>query len=120
MPPPKTPSRTKIQVGDFDAARDVALRLLTEKPRWLTPQTVLVAALWNLGNDSEARIIMRVARPASAFFPGPLGTRVTLSQGRSGCFGQALANGGPSRVKTLPLARSLRRWCPGAGSINQR
>jgi adenylate cyclase len=52
-------ARARLHLGDFAAARDIALRVLTEKPRWLTAQTVLVAALWNLGSESEARIIVR-------------------------------------------------------------
>jgi adenylate cyclase len=52
-------ARARLHLGDFAAARDIALRVLTEKPRWLTAQTVLVAALWNLGSESEARIVVR-------------------------------------------------------------
>jgi tetratricopeptide (TPR) repeat protein len=52
-------ARARLHLGDFAAARGIALRVLTEKPRWLTAQTVLVAALWNLGSESEARIIAR-------------------------------------------------------------
>jgi tetratricopeptide (TPR) repeat protein len=51
-------ARARLHLGDFAAARDIALRVLTEKPRWLTAQTVLVAALWNLGSESEARLIV--------------------------------------------------------------
>jgi hypothetical protein len=32
---------------------------LKEKPRWLTAQTTLIAALWNLGREDEARVIAR-------------------------------------------------------------
>jgi len=32
---------------------------LIEKPRWLTAQTVLVAALWSLGKEDEARVMVR-------------------------------------------------------------
>jgi adenylate cyclase len=52
-------ARARLHLGNFAAARDVALRVLKEKPRWLTAQTVLVAALWNLGNESEAHAIVR-------------------------------------------------------------
>ena len=52
-------ARARFHLGDFSAARDIALRVLTEKPRWLTAQTILVAALWSLGSESEARIIVR-------------------------------------------------------------
>jgi TolB-like protein len=52
-------ARARLHLGDFAAARDIALRVLTEKPRWLTAQTVLVAALWSLGSESDARVIIR-------------------------------------------------------------
>ena len=29
---------------------------MAEQPRWLTGQTLLVAALWNLGREDEARV----------------------------------------------------------------
>ena len=40
------------------AARDIACRVLAEKPRWLTAQTTL-AALWSLGSEDEARSTIR-------------------------------------------------------------
>ena len=52
-------ARAKFHLGDLVAARDIASRVLTEKPRWLTAQTVLVAALWNLGSEDEARVTVR-------------------------------------------------------------
>lgn len=52
-------ARARFHLGDFIAARDIASRVLTERPRWLTAQTILVAALWNLGSDDEARVIAR-------------------------------------------------------------
>jgi adenylate cyclase len=52
-------ARARFHLGDFTAARDIALRVLNEKPRWLTAQTILVAALWNLGSEDEARAIVR-------------------------------------------------------------
>ena len=52
-------ARARFHLGDFTAARDTALRVLTGKPRWLTAQTILVAALWNLGSEGEARVIVR-------------------------------------------------------------
>ena len=52
-------ARARFHLGDFTAARDTALRVLTAKPRWLTAQTTLVAALWNLGTEREARGIVR-------------------------------------------------------------
>jgi adenylate cyclase len=52
-------ARARFHLGDFVAARDIAFGVLTEKPRWLTAQTVLVAALWNLGSEDEARATVR-------------------------------------------------------------
>jgi adenylate cyclase len=52
-------ARARFHLGDFIAARDIALRVLKEKPRWLTAQTTLIAALWNLGREDEARIIAK-------------------------------------------------------------
>jgi TolB-like protein len=51
-------ARARFHLGDLVAARDIAARVLIEKPRWLTAQTVLVAALWSLGNEDEARVIV--------------------------------------------------------------
>jgi TolB-like protein/class 3 adenylate cyclase len=52
-------ARAKFHLGDLVAARDITSRVLIEKPRWLTAQTVLVAALWSLGSEDEARITVR-------------------------------------------------------------
>jgi adenylate cyclase len=52
-------ARARFHLGEFTAARDTALRVLTERPRWLTAQTILVAALWSLGSEGEARAIVR-------------------------------------------------------------
>jgi len=52
-------ARARFHLGDLTAARDIASRVLVEKPRWLTAQTVLVAALWNLGSSEEARLTVR-------------------------------------------------------------
>ena len=49
-------ARARFHLGDLVAARDIASRVSIEKPRWLTAQTVLVAALWSLGSEDEARI----------------------------------------------------------------
>jgi len=48
-------ARARFHLGDFHAARDIALRVLKERPRWLTAQSVLIAALWNLDRHDEAR-----------------------------------------------------------------
>jgi tetratricopeptide (TPR) repeat protein len=52
-------ARARFHLGDLTAARDIASRVLVEKPRWLTAQTVLVAALWKLGSEEEARLTVR-------------------------------------------------------------
>jgi len=52
-------ARARFHLGDFAAAHDIAYRVLKEKPRWLTAQSTLIAALWNLGRQDEARIIAR-------------------------------------------------------------
>jgi hypothetical protein len=52
-------ARARFHLGDLVAVRDIASRVLIEKPRWLTAQTILVAALWNLGSEDEARIMVR-------------------------------------------------------------
>ena len=52
-------ARARFHLGDFIVARDIASRVLTERPRWLTAQTILVAALWNLGSEDKARVIAR-------------------------------------------------------------
>ncbi|WP_426610569.1 hypothetical protein [Bradyrhizobium sp. McL0616] len=49
-------ARARYHLGDFIAARDIASQVLKEKPRWLTAHSTLVAALWNLGHEGEARI----------------------------------------------------------------
>ena len=49
-------ARARFHLGEIVAARDIASRVLIEKPRWLTAQTVLVAALWSLGREDEARV----------------------------------------------------------------
>jgi len=52
-------ARAKYHMGNFIAARDIALRVLKMKPRWLTAQTILVASLWNLGKPEEARSVVK-------------------------------------------------------------
>ncbi|WGR91710.1 hypothetical protein MTX26_15030 [Bradyrhizobium sp. ISRA443] len=52
-------ARARFHLGDLVAARDIASRVLVKKPRWLTAQTILVAALWNLGSEDEARVMIR-------------------------------------------------------------
>jgi TolB-like protein/class 3 adenylate cyclase len=49
-------ARARFHLGDLVAARDIASLVLIEKPRWLTAQTVLVASLWNLAKEDEARV----------------------------------------------------------------
>jgi TolB-like protein/class 3 adenylate cyclase len=52
-------ARAMFHLGDLVTARDIASRVLVEKPRWLTAQGILVAALWNLGSEDEARVTVR-------------------------------------------------------------
>jgi adenylate cyclase len=49
-------ARARFHMGDLVLALEIAARVLIEKPRWLTAQTLLVAALWNLGKEDEARV----------------------------------------------------------------
>jgi len=48
-------ARARFHLGDFAAARDIGLRVLKTRKRWLTAQTTLVAALWSLGSEGDAR-----------------------------------------------------------------
>ncbi|GKQ54347.1 adenylate/guanylate cyclase domain-containing protein [Bradyrhizobium sp. Ce-3] len=50
-------ARARFHLGDFAAAHDIASRVLKQRPLWLTAQSTLTAALWNLGRQDEARII---------------------------------------------------------------
>jgi TolB-like protein/class 3 adenylate cyclase/tetratricopeptide (TPR) repeat protein len=52
-------ARARFHLGDFVAARDIAHRVVQEKPRWLTAQTILVSALWKLGREDDARIVAK-------------------------------------------------------------
>jgi adenylate cyclase len=52
-------ARARFHLGDLIAARDIASRVLIEKPHWLTAHAVLTAALWNLGSEDEARATIR-------------------------------------------------------------
>jgi adenylate cyclase len=52
-------ARARFHLGDLVVARDIASRVLTERPHWLTAQATLVAALWNLGSEDEARATVR-------------------------------------------------------------
>ena len=52
-------ARARFHLGDLVAARDIASRVLIDKPRWLTAQTVLAAALWSLGSEDEAGVVVR-------------------------------------------------------------
>jgi hypothetical protein len=52
-------ARARFHLGDFAAARDIASRVLKERPRWLTAQSTLIASLWNLDRQDEARMIAK-------------------------------------------------------------
>jgi adenylate cyclase len=47
-------ARVKFHLGNLAAARDIALRVLVERPHWITAQVTLAASLWNLGSEDEA------------------------------------------------------------------
>ena len=50
-------ARARFHLGDYTAARDTALRVSAAKPRWLTAQITLVAALWRLGSEGEGAVV---------------------------------------------------------------
>jgi adenylate cyclase len=52
-------ARVKFHLGNLAAARDIALRVLVERPHWITAQVTLAASLWNLGSEDEARFTVR-------------------------------------------------------------
>ena len=52
-------ARARFHLNDFKTARDMVLRVLKAKPRWLTAQSTLIASLWNLGQYEDARVIAR-------------------------------------------------------------
>ena len=53
-------ARAKFQLGNHVlAARDIASRVLVERPHWLTAQAILIASLWNLGSEDEARLTVK-------------------------------------------------------------
>jgi adenylate cyclase len=52
-------ARARFHLGDFIVSRAIALRVLKERPRWLTAHSTLVAALWNLGREEEARVVAK-------------------------------------------------------------
>jgi adenylate cyclase len=60
-------ARARFHLGDFIAARDIALRVIKERPRWMTAYSTLIAALWNLGKEEEAGIF---AKELLALNPG--------------------------------------------------
>jgi adenylate cyclase len=55
-------ARARFHLGDFAAARDISKLVLKSQRRWLTAQTTLIAALWNLGNTGGAIDCQRPAR----------------------------------------------------------
>jgi adenylate cyclase len=52
-------ARWRFHLGDLIAARDIASRVLAERPQWLTAQATLAASLWNLGHEDAARLNVR-------------------------------------------------------------
>jgi TolB-like protein len=60
-------ARARFHLNDFKTARNIALRVLKVKQRWLTARSILISALWKLGNEDEARAI---AKEVLADHPG--------------------------------------------------
>jgi TolB-like protein len=52
-------ARAKFHLGNPVAARDIASRVLVERPHWLTVQAILAASLWKLGSEDEARLTVK-------------------------------------------------------------
>jgi len=52
-------ARARFHLSDFHAALEIAIRVLKERPRWLTAQTTLIAALWKLSREDDARVIAK-------------------------------------------------------------
>jgi TolB-like protein len=52
-------ARAKFHLGEFAAAYNIISHVLKERPHWLTAQSTLIASLWNLGRQDEARIAAR-------------------------------------------------------------
>ena len=52
-------ARAGFHLENLAAARDIALQVLHERPRWITAHSTLVAALWSLGKKEEARIFAK-------------------------------------------------------------
>ena len=52
-------ARARFHLGDLNAARSIALRVLNARPRWLTAQTTLIAALWSLQKEDQGRAIAK-------------------------------------------------------------
>lgn len=52
-------ARARFHLGEFNAACNVASRVLKARPRWLTAQSTLIAALWRLNKEGEARAVAK-------------------------------------------------------------
>jgi len=50
-------ARANYHLGAYEEARRISATVLERQPRWMTAQTILVAALWRLGREAEARVI---------------------------------------------------------------
>ncbi|WP_245350380.1 adenylate/guanylate cyclase domain-containing protein [Bradyrhizobium sp. UFLA03-84] len=48
-------ARARFHLGDFTVAHEIASHVLKQRPLWLTAQSTLIATLWNLGRQGEAR-----------------------------------------------------------------
>jgi TolB-like protein len=47
-------ARAQYHLGAYEEARQLAAQVLQSQPRWLTAQTILLAALWRLRREDEA------------------------------------------------------------------
>ena len=52
-------ARARFHLSDFESAKTIASRVLASRPGWLTAQTTLLASLWNLNEEDEARVVAK-------------------------------------------------------------
>ena len=50
-------ARAEYHLGEYEEARRLTTEVLQRQSRWLTAQTILLAALWRLGREDEARTV---------------------------------------------------------------
>lgn len=61
-------ARAQFHLGVFEDSRKLAARVIKNEPRWLTAQTILLAALWELGRQEEAIQIVSSIKEISPNF----------------------------------------------------